>query len=131
MLNSLSAFCQVRRLRLNSSKIYSASDDKTIRVWDMETGECLHILQSSSSSWFLDLHLTSTYLTSLTYEALEIWDINSGQQTAYMDAPKPLSRLMFSTYPNLHVDDQKAVVGYQVDHGDHKYSASVSGPFTC
>ncbi|PPQ97771.1 hypothetical protein CVT26_012801, partial [Gymnopilus dilepis] len=111
---------KVTKLRLNSSKVCSASDDKTIRVWDIETGECLHILQSSSSSSFLDLCPSSTYLTSLTNEALEIWDINSGQQTAYMDAPKPLSGLVVRK--TLHVDDQKAVVGYQVDHGDYKYS---------
>jgi F-box and WD-40 domain protein 1/11 len=42
------AYCALRRLTWNSTKIITGSRDRTIRVWDIKTGECIKILTASS-----------------------------------------------------------------------------------
>jgi WD40 repeat protein len=61
------------------SKLYSASDDQTIRVWDISSGQCLHRINLNFSIWCIKL-LSSNFLavgSSGAKENLTIIDLNS------------------------------------------------------
>ncbi|PPQ97772.1 hypothetical protein CVT26_012802 [Gymnopilus dilepis] len=98
---------QVRILRLNGSKVCSASDDNTVRVWDLKTGECLHILRGQPPSTILALRLSSVHLVLFLPNVLKIWDTNSGIESAYPAYLKPEKPIY------LHSDEQKTILGYE------------------
>lgn len=59
--------------------IVSGSTDRTIRVWDAESGECLHVLYGHSST-VRCLHLKHGTLVSGSRDAtLRVWDVETGQ----------------------------------------------------
>lgn len=64
----------------DGSKLASCSSDKTIRVWDVQTGKCLQVLQGHSGSiWALAFSPEGKILASGGDEAaIKLWDIQTG-----------------------------------------------------
>ncbi len=66
---------------LDGEKIVSASDDKTLRIWDAETGYCLNVLRGHSggvktASFSPDgMRIVSTS----DDKTIRIWDVSTGQ----------------------------------------------------
>jgi len=71
----------VRHVALTGDgRAVSASFDKTLRVWDLETGECLEVLEGHNH-WVLHVALTDDgQAVSASYDkTLRIWDLTTGQ----------------------------------------------------
>jgi F-box and WD-40 domain protein CDC4 len=61
------------------NQCYSGSMDGTVRIWSLQTGQCLHVLQGHTSLVGL-LGLSPTHLVSASADAtLRIWDPSTGQ----------------------------------------------------
>lgn len=66
---------------LSPFEIVSASDDGTLRTWDLSTGECTGVLQLSDTGGGYTTKLITTpdhKILSLTDGILRLWDLNSG-----------------------------------------------------
>lgn len=65
-------------LDLDRNRVYSGSMDSTVRIWDVRTGECHHILTGHTSLVGL-LAVCPSYLVSASADAtLRVWDPISG-----------------------------------------------------
>jgi len=65
----------------DSTRLASASDDGTVRIWDAHGGECLHTLEGHSS-WVRSVVFShdSGRLASASHDrTVRIWDANSGE----------------------------------------------------
>ena len=68
------------RVHLDDEKIYSSSDDHTIRVWNRYNGDCLHLLEIPGSMIVRNMFVTSPYLIATTTgTTVSVWDIVSGK----------------------------------------------------
>ena len=67
-------------LKVFNNKLASGSDDKTIKIWNVHTGECIRTL-IGHSHYVLSLHLIfSNYLASGSFDnSIKIWNIESGE----------------------------------------------------
>ncbi|KAF5602661.1 vegetative incompatibility het-e-1 [Fusarium pseudocircinatum] len=64
----------------------SASFDRTVRIWDVVTGESMHILEGHTSSLTSVAFSGSNYrLASASSEAIIIWDAESGEHMKSID----------------------------------------------
>ncbi len=64
----------------DGSRLYSGGDDSTIRVWDMATGEELHILKLHTAG-VTSLALSGSLLVSGSEDkTVKLWDINCMQK---------------------------------------------------
>ncbi|KAF9935832.1 hypothetical protein BGZ67_002930 [Mortierella alpina] len=63
------------------SSIVSGSSDNTLRVWDTETGNCLHILEGHSSRiWDVSSNDVGTTVASASGDStVKIWDIKGSK----------------------------------------------------
>src|SRR5262249_33245539 len=61
----------------------SPSEDKTIRLWDAETGECLRTLQGHENAvWSAAFDAAnSTLATASLDHRVKLWNVANGQQT--------------------------------------------------
>ena len=60
------------------NKIFSASDDETIKIWNLETGECLKTLNDHTESVKSILIIPNNKFISGSADAtIKIWDLNS------------------------------------------------------
>ena len=59
----------------------SASYDCTVRLWDTDTGECIHILEGHQHILFgVDFHPQSKIIATGSYDnTIKIWDIKTGK----------------------------------------------------
>jgi WD40 repeat protein len=64
----------------DSTKLASASRDKTVKVWDASSGACLHTLEDHSSDVnSVAFSHDSTKLASASYDkTVKVWDASSG-----------------------------------------------------
>jgi len=60
-------------------RIVSGSEDNTIRIWDINTGQCIHTLQGHTH-WILSACVAGDRIVSGSRDrTIRIWDINTGQ----------------------------------------------------
>ena len=62
-----------------SKKLFSSSDDKTIKIWNLETGECLETLENHAPhvQSILLLPNINKFISASTNKEIKIWDFNS------------------------------------------------------
>jgi F-box and WD-40 domain protein CDC4 len=71
----------VYSLALDSTftRAYSDSKDNTIRVWNLQTGQCQHTL-TGHTSIVIHIGLSPPYLVSASLDAtIRFWDINTSK----------------------------------------------------
>ena len=69
----------VRCLALNSTSLFSGSDDTSIKEWDIQSGECRRAIKAHSDC-VLCFALSSNSLFSGSYDnSIKEWDIQSGK----------------------------------------------------
>ena len=56
----------------------SCSKDKTIRIWDVNSGECLKILRGHINQPTSLKLVTGDILISSSYCEIKVWDVESG-----------------------------------------------------
>lgn len=67
-------------LNLVGDIVASGSGDRTVRVWNVITGQCLHIF-TTSTVWHLRISPHSDFLvnTSTHLPGVEVWDLERGE----------------------------------------------------
>jgi F-box and WD-40 domain protein 1/11 len=58
----------VRSLHFDKDKIVSGSYDQSIRVWDINTGECIRTYEHCHSSWVFDVMFDDTKIISTSQD---------------------------------------------------------------
>ena len=68
----------VRLVYVKDNLIISVSDDKTIRIWDINTGDCLKVLEGHTD-WVRNVFVKDNLIISGSVDkTIRIWDINTG-----------------------------------------------------
>jgi WD40 repeat protein len=68
----------------DGSRAVSASDDHTLRVWDLQSGQSLRTLEGHLG-WVLEVAITpdGRRAVSASHDsALRVWDLQSGEEIA-------------------------------------------------
>ena len=77
--------------RLEGGRIVSASDDKTLRVWAVESGECLHTLRGHTNGVRAVERLEGGRIVSASDDkTLRVWDVESGTTVAVFTGEGPI-----------------------------------------
>ena len=72
--------CTVTSVELDSTRLCTGSADRTVRIWDIPTGECLHILKGHLS-FIAQLAVSTSFLISSGFDrTISIWDSDSRKQ---------------------------------------------------
>jgi WD40 repeat protein len=91
----------------DSTRLASASDDRTVKIWDAGSGECLQTLESHSG-WVLTVAFShdSTRLASASNDCtVKIWNAGSGECLQTLHIGKTLSHISFDiTNSYLHTE---------------------------
>ncbi|KAL7813976.1 WD40 repeat-like protein [Trichoderma aethiopicum] len=90
----------------NSKLLASSSNDKTIRVWDLTTGDTIHVFgtEQACSVKFSD---NCKWLASTSRDQLSVWDIESGNHMYSLD--------LFAHYGETPLDRLVPFSGYRLD----------------
>jgi len=75
---------------LDSHRVVSGSDDRTLRVWDVENGQTLQTFEGHSSRVSAVAVLDSRRVISGSYDrTLRVWNVESGEVECLftLDAP--------------------------------------------
>jgi len=69
----------------------SGSEDCTIKVWHIETGQCLQTLHGHSNKiWSLDFRYDNRILASGSEDGtIKLWDIHTGECIRTLRPPRP------------------------------------------
>lgn len=101
----------------NGKTIISGSDDNTIKLWDIETGECLKTLKGHSGRIHsLAITLDGKQIISGSLMETKIWDLQSG---------KCLKNIIQKQYATIFTNDDY-ITSFQVISSDGNTIASVN-----
>lgn len=101
----------------NGKTIISGSDDNTIKLWDIETGECLKTLKGHSGRiHYLAITLDGKQIISGSLMETKIWDLQSG---------KCLKNIIQKQYATIFTNDDY-ITSFQVISSDGNTIASVN-----
>ncbi|MGJ0340615.1 WD40 repeat domain-containing protein [Aliarcobacter cryaerophilus] len=101
----------------DSKTIISGSDDNTIKLWDIETGECLKTLKGHSGRIHsLAITLDGKQIISGSLMETKIWDLQSG---------KCLKNIIQKQYATIFTNDDY-ITSFQVISSDGNTIASVN-----
>jgi len=81
----------------DSTRLASASDDSTVKIWDASSGDCLQTLEGHSSFvTSVAFSHDSTRLASASGDSTaKIWDASSGDCLQTLDIRRPLYNISF------------------------------------
>lgn len=66
----------------DGSRVASGSDDETIRMWDVQTGQCEHTLQGHSEVTSMVFTPDGSRVVSRSHDdTVRVWDLDSGRET--------------------------------------------------
>ncbi len=83
----------------DGTRIITASKDSTLRVWDAQTGECVHVLEEHMDSVIgLQLEEASNFLASYSLDnSLVTWDIQCGEKLSKAKFKKRIKMIALSS----------------------------------
>jgi len=77
-------------------RFFTASDDKTFRLWNAQTGESRVFEGHTDECWMTTVSPDKTRVVSASKDStVRTWDIASGKQLARVDVPDPPRRLVW------------------------------------
>jgi WD40 repeat protein/serine/threonine protein kinase/Flp pilus assembly protein TadD len=93
---------QINKLLLiNDNILISCSEDKTIRVWDIESGKCIHILTGHKSEITTIINAKkSSNIISIASDAIKVWDTHDFRLVKSIDNENSVITSMNSFYTN-------------------------------
>ena len=99
----------------NGEYIVSASDDMTVRVWDAETRQCLHVLEGHTSRVISAAYSPDgQYIVSVSADSTVcIWNANNGKRIRVSEK--------LSNHPAMFSKDGRMIVFYHQDQ-NYKYN---------
>jgi len=79
----------------DGSRVCSGSSDKTVRVWEVSSGECIRTLEEPSSvSWSSD----GSRICSCSHDGkVRVWEVSSGQCIRRLKGHYPVDAVFWSS----------------------------------
>ena len=81
---------ETKLISSSSGKIISGSNDKTIRIWDLETFECIKLIEAHwASILYLELTPDGNLLSCAGEKVIKLWNIETGEMLKSFDFEYP------------------------------------------
>lgn len=97
-LEESKSLCLSLEFSPDGAQIASANHDREVRIWDMETGVCLHTMKCLEDIKLLAFSPNGKHLATVSYPLIEIWDLSTSRRLFKFDskAYMYISSLAFS-----------------------------------